>query len=255
MSGQFVCWRCGFMPLIEAIKRLTGKSWTESKRIARKYGGTERTLFKHVRTDKERDIDVEFPIGTLDYIPKRHRKYLESRDFDPDQIVETWSIKAAGKLGGFSERIIIPITYNNRLVSYTSRAIDPNEKVRYRTCTKEFERRHHKHCLYGLDFAVGKSVLVLEGPMDVWRFGIGAVSTFGIKYTEAQVMLLYKNFDRIFTMFDETETEAQQKASQLTAQLSTMGKAAEHITLGVDHDPAELKDEDAKYLMRELLIL
>lgn len=37
-------------------------------------------------------------------------------------------------------------------------------------------------------------------------------------------------------------------------QLNTMGTYSEHVTLGVDHDPAKLSDKDARYVMRELLI-
>lgn len=253
-TGQFVCWRCGFVPLLEAIKLFVGTSWPDAKRIAKKYGG-DKVYQKYERAPKEKDIDVTLPKSTLDTFPKRHRQYLEERNFDPNKLIDMWDLRATGKKGicKYKNRIIAPIYYRNKLMSYQSRAIEDIEP-RYMACEMENERRHHKYCLYGLDMCIGKSVLVVEGITDVWRMGIGTVSTFGIKYTETQVLLLAKHFENIFVLFDETEQAAQDQAKKLSQTLSTMGKHSEHITLGIDHDPAELSDEDSRYVMRELLI-
>ena len=253
-SGQFVCWRCGFMPIIEAIRLFLGVSWPEAKRIAKKYGG-EKVYHKYERAPKEKNIKVMLPTSTLDSFPKRHRQYLEERNFDPDKLIDLWDLKATGKKGvcKYKNRILAPYYYRNTLMSYQTRALK-NIEPRYMACSMDNERRHHKYCLYGIDMCLGKSVLVVEGITDVWRMGIGAVSTSGIKYTETQVLLLAKHFENVFVLYDETEQVAQDQAKKLSQTLSTMGKYSEHITLGIDHDPAELSDKDAKYLMRELLI-
>jgi hypothetical protein len=252
-SGMFVCWRCGYMPLIEAIRRFTGKSWPQAKAIARQYGGGK-TYRRYKKTAKEKDIDCKLPKETLDYMPKRHRRYLENRNFDPDRLMDIWDIQATGKFGPYANRIIAPVYYRNILMSFQGRDVTGESELPYKACTMDNEKRHHKHCLYGMDLAISESVLVVEGITDVWRMGIGAVATFGIKYTEAQVLLLYHHFRRIYVMFDETEKQAQDMAKQLVHQLCTMGRKCEHIQLDINHDPGDLSDKDAQYVMRELLI-
>jgi len=253
-SGQFVCYRCGFVPAVEAIKLLTDKDWVSAKELLKRYGGSAKKK-RHKKTAKEKDINCELPKGTLDYFPKRHREYLEGRGFDPDKLIDTWDLHATGKKSPYyANRIIAPVYYRNTLMSYQGRDVTGKSDMPYKACAEQYERRHHKHCLYGMDLALSESVLVLEGIADVWKMGIGSVATFGIKFTEAQVLLLYHNFKRIFVMFDETEKQAIEQGWKLTQQLATLGREAEHITLGIDHDPGDLSDKDARWIMRELLI-
>lgn len=252
-SGQFVCWRCGFIPLLEAIRKFTGCNWNQARQIARQFGATKQ--YKRYRKEpKEKDIDVEFPKGTLDYFPKTHRKYLENRNFDPDYLIDTWNLRATGNLGKYKNRIIVPIYYKNRLMSYQGRDITGKAEAKYMACEQENERRHHKYCLYGLDVVASESVIVVEGVTDVWRLGPGAVATFGIKYTETQLLLLYYNFKRIFILFDVTDPESSEQGKKLAAHLSVLGKEAEVVKYDQDKDPGDLSDNQANYLMRDLLI-
>lgn len=252
-SGQFVCWRCGFMPIIEAVRKLANVSWPEAIKIAKKFGG-EKTYKRYEKAPKEKDIDVLFPAGTLDYFPKKHRRYLENKNFDPDYLIDSWNLRATGTLGTYKNRIIAPIYYKNKFMSYQARTIFGEVEPRYKACEMENERRHHKYCLYGLDLVAGKSVLVVEGISDVWRMGIGSVATFGIKYTDVQILLLTKHFDNIFILFDPQEEAAQIQAKKLTRELAAMGKEAETIVYDSDCDPGSLSNKDARYIMRELLI-
>lgn len=252
-TGQFVCWRCGFMPITEAIRRHLSVSWPEAKRIAKQYGGGK-DYRRYERAPKEKDIDVMFPEGTLDHFPKRHRQYLESRNFDPDHLIDLWDLRATGTLGTYKNRIVAPVYYKNKLMSYQARTILGEVEPRYKACEIEKERRHHKYCLYGLDMTIGDSVLVVEGISDVWRMGIGSVATFGIKFTQTQVLLLVKHFKNIFVFFDPQEDIAQTQAEKLTRELATMGKEAETIIYDSDCDPGSLSNKDARFIMRDLLI-
>ena len=251
-SGAFSCWRCGRMSRVEAVKLLAGVDWSKAYKILRNYDGAVQK--RYTKTDKEKDIDVEFPRGTLDYFPKKHRKYLKDRNFDPDYLINTWDLKATGKAGPFKYRIIAPIYYKNTLMSYQGRDITDKSDMRYKACPKDFERRHHKYCLYGIELAVSNNVLVVEGITDVWRMGMGSVCTFGTRFTDAQVLLLYHHFDRIFVWFDETEEESQLHADHLVRNLNVLGKDAEQITLDIEKDPADLSNKEAGYIMRDLLI-
>ena len=254
-SGQFVCWRCGYVPFIQAIRGLAKVSdWNKAKQLAKEYGGYEKRLRRYAKEPKEKDIETKLPEGLLDDFPKKHKEYLESRNFDPDYLIDMWDLKATGPLGRYKNRIIAPVYYRGILMSYQGRDITDSDKAKYKACSEENEKRHHKNCLYGLDMSTGRTGVVVEGITDVWRLGPGSVATFGIKYTDVQTLLLYKHFDRIFVLFDETDPEADHKGRELSMQLSLMGKEAEKIALGLDCDPGALSDDDAKYVMRELLV-
>lgn len=251
-TSVFTCWKCGYLPLLEAIRGFLGVDWSTAKRIAYKYG-TEKVQVRYKGTEREKNIDVQLPDECLDYLPKRYTEYLESRNFDPEYIQRTFDIKCTKKIGRYKNRIIAPVYFRNRLMSYVGRDITGSSDLRYKACNSEEERRSIKSCLYALDLTLGRSVVVLEGITDVWRFGPGSVATFGIKYTSAQVLLLCQFFDRIFVLFDP-EDFAQEASMKLVQQINTMGKYGESVKLNSTKDPAELSQKEAGFIMRELLI-
>jgi DNA primase len=191
-----------------------------------------------------------FPIGTRK-ITDRHKKYLINRNFDPEQIEKDWGILGTGSIGEYKFRIVIPIYFNGKIVSFQCRDITDRQVLRYKACEKEKEIIHHKNILYGLDH-IQKSCIVVEGITDVWRFGRGAVCTFGTGYTKNQLYLLSNYVEQVFIFFD-TEDAAQQHADRLAWELSILHVQTEIITVPFIKDPAELKQKDADYLKKDLL--
>lgn len=250
-NGVFVCWKCGFHPQIEVVKTFANVDWRKAKRIVEKFGGLERQRF--TRINKEKDINVTFPVGTLPELGKRHISYLKKRNFDPDKIKATWDIRGTGPIGPYKNRIIAPIYQNNKLVSYVGRDITEKQSERYKACNQENERIPHKNCLYGLDLAISKTVIVVEGISDVWRMGIGSICTFGTKVTKVQILLIKQRFDKVFFLFDPEE-EAQKLAEKAVLDLCLLGSNAENIFIGGNKDPGELSDKEASYIIRDLLI-
>lgn len=253
-DGYAVCWRCGFKNIDYIIRALTGCSYSEATRIRRKYGG-EKIIRRYERAPKENPkINVKFPPGTKK-INTRHKRYLESRNFDPNEIIMQWDIKGTGRLGRDKNRIIVPIYFNDALCSYTGRSIIEIDGIeRYITCDKDNERRHHKYCLYGYDKVPFNTVLIVEGVTDVWRMGIGTVGTFGIKFTKTQVLLIANKFKKAFVLFDETDPQAIEQGEKLTIELAALGCESEQIFTGLDKDPGNFTNDEANYIIRELLI-
>jgi DNA primase len=182
---------------------------------------------------------------------KRHKQYLINRNFDPDKLEKTWDLRGAGYTGDYKFRIIAPIIFKNKIVSFQGRDITGQSTLKYKTCKTSEEAIHHKHILYGIDKVKNRQAVIVEGITDVWRLGEGAVSTFGISYTEKQVLFISKYLDRAFILFDNEPT-AQQKAKKLAIHLTSVGVKAEVVNIE-SNDPAELKQEDADYLMKYLL--
>lgn len=219
----FSCWRCGVKPFKKTLQLLTGIPYNElDKSLATYYvAPTEEEDEVLIRPE-----NCDLPVGA-GLLQNRHKRYLRQRGLDPLETEKIWGLKGTLDEGDFANRIIIPIYYRNKLCSYTSRDITDRQKLKALTCPREKESIHCKHLLHGFDLVKGNSVVVMEGPFDVFKYGAGAIDTLGIKFTAHQVDLL-GCFKNIFIVFDsiindygrEEEKQAQQQAELLADTLS-----------------------------------
>ena len=250
-SGYFVCYRCGGHPVAKVVRALLNVSWYTANKIVKQYGGDSDYKTKVQRENREKGLEVKLPAGTKQ-MANMHTLYLRDRGFDPDQLYKTWGLLGTGSIGRYKYRIIAPVFFRGVLVSFQGRDITNKSSLKYKACPKHKERIHHKHVLYGFDLA-GRDVIVVEGITDAWRLGPGAVATFGIKYTWAQVQLL-STFRRVFVWFDESDPEAVDKSQQLMLDLGSLGVESNAIWTGLGGDPGDKTPEEAKYIMQDLLL-
>lgn len=246
-NEYYSCWKCRGHWLPKVISLLAKTDIQKAKTIIQKYSSSEvHTKEKEYKYASE----VIYPLGTGSLTDKA-KKYLISRNFDPDHLVTEWGLLSTGNIGEYKFSILAPIHYKGKLVSYQCRDITGNS-IPYKGCCIEESVYHIKHLLYGFDKAVlRKQCIVVEGLTDSWRLGPGAIATFGIQFTPQQVSLLANNFDKIFLLYD-TENQAQEQADKLYSQL-TIGydKDVEILTLPED-DPGNLSNEEAKNIMKEI---
>jgi DNA primase len=176
-------------------------------------------------------------------------RYLSKRGFDYKEIQWLWQIKGIGiaerKL---MWRLFIPVLHNNEVVSWTTRSIRDNTKYKYISAGPEQELLPHKNILYGSDYA-RHTVIIVEGPLDVWRIGPGAVATFGTAFTKQQVLALLK-YPRRVVCYDN-EKEAQDQALKLCDALGVFGGETLNVTLE-SKDPDEAKPKEIKRLRKFL---
>jgi hypothetical protein len=147
-----------------------------------------------------------------------HVAYLRGRGFDPDAMAALWGAGGISLHTLLPWRVFIPIYYQGKPVSWTTRTIGPAEKKKYISAALHEEALPHKQLLYGVDYCRSGVVVVHEGPLDVWRTGPGAVCTFGTHYTPQQVAMLTQ-FHRRVVCFDPTP-EAQARADVLCDMLA-----------------------------------
>ena len=120
----------------------------------------------------------------------------------------------------------------------------------------EDEVVHFKDTLYGYDRCKSNTVIVSEGPFDVWRWGYGAVCTWGIKFTERQVDLL-STFKNIFIIFDSSDTKTGKEEKQAAEQAE---KLADKLAIfqnvwivdSIGSDPADLSQKKADFIRRKI---
>jgi len=241
-GGYFNCWRCGWKPFLKTLARLLNTSINEARFIARQYalkGKALRQVYYEQAPEKREGREwAKLPPNVCSLLPS-HVKYLESRGLDVEELKELWKIRSVGPVGPFKHRVLIPLFWDNRLVSYQARDVTGKQSIRYKACPKEWEAIHHKHLVYGLWEALRhgmRKVIITEGPIDVWKLGIGGVCTFGISFTQQQAMLLARNLDKAFIAFDN-EKQAWRSAKKLAAELGFYGVECEVIRI-----PEEFND-------------
>lgn len=241
LSGNyFHCWRCGPLRILDTLAEFTG----QPARALRKY--TE---------DIERDRSVTavkrgklvLPAG-LGPLKPAHSRYLKRRGYYPKQLEHHWGIQGIAHSIRLSWRIFIPIMFEGEIVSWTTRSIS-NSTLRYVSASPSEELLDHKKLLYGEDYC-RHAIIVHEGPFDVWRTGPGAVCTFGLGYSRAQIVRMSKYLVRV-VCFDN-ESAAQKRARELCDMLSVFDGDTYNVVLGAK-DAGEAPQKEIDRLRSEFL--
>ena len=256
--GYWKCWRCGFHHQYKALSAVLNVSQAEAKALYQKYrigrpGASQAatTTDKSVKVGQKRFI---YPDGTGP-LQRQHTKYLLKRKFDPEIITDLWGVQGTGPLADLDDidyrhRIIIPISWGGRVVSFQGRDITDKSGVKYLACPQKREKEMHQNILYGLEDRWGDVGLLVEGVTDVWRLGVKTCACFGIEYSHSQLRLLSQRFKRLVVLFDE-EIQAQKQADKLVADLCFRGVDAVKEIIA-DGDPGELDQRDADYLVKRI---
>lgn len=250
VSGEFVnCFRCGGHSIEWALQKLLNLSREQVNVLMKQYEGRGSVAVRDKLNERKEAQAAEIKLPGYPF-EKQHKRYLEKREFDSEYIMKKYQLLGTGVGGEWKYRIIIPIYFRGKLVSFQGRDITDKQRLRYKSLEVEKSVMHYKHTLYGLDECTGDTIVVMEGPFDVWRWGDGAVATYGTAVTEWQVRLLSWYY-KVFFLFD-AEEEAQRLALKAARKLACMGVKVEVIDLEMGCDPAELTRSEVWELKKEL---
>ena len=251
------CWRCGGHSTASALARILNQPVEKMKQLIQEYAGPTGTIRKKAKEPRVSILPIKFPQPYFEHLNEAGKKYLERRGFDPEKLERKWKLKQTGPVSfldkiPYGNRIIIPIYWNGRLVSFQTRDITGKAEQRYLACPMRREVIHHKNIVYGKEEKWSKypALIVVEGVVDVWKLGTCAVATFGTSFTMEQVLSLAKIHDKFFIVYDN-EPQAHQQARKLAVKLKTLGKKVFIET--VDTDPGDMKIKDARHFTKILL--
>jgi hypothetical protein len=254
-GGVFHCYRCGNKYPSQAISKLLNVSEFEAKKLLIEYIGTS-VVHKETPEAKVNLKSFKYPTNTEE-LKRKHRLYLEGRNFDPDKLIKEWGLLGTGIYANldnadYRNRIIAPINWDNKIVSFQGRDITDHSSEKYKACSKAREIIHHQHILYGKQSAWKNRVGIgVEGITDVWRFGAHSFGVYGIEWTNYQVKEICRHFDRIPICFDGNEIQARQKADELIAELRFRGK--DSFRVDIKGDPGMMDQSEANYLVKQLI--
>ena len=251
------CWRCGSHPVLPTLSRILSVPVPEVKQILNKYQYRGAATRKPLAPEAKVSIHpFKFPQPHFS-LDGRGKRYLSKRGFDPDYLEREWGLLQTGPVSfldkiAYGNRILIPINWGGKVVSFQSRDITERSDRKYLACPMRRETIHHKNILYGKPECWGefKSIIIVEGVTDVWRFGPRAVATFGIEFKTEQVRQLKSLGERFFIVFDN-EPQAQGQARLLAAKLRAFRKEVYIET--VESDPGGMKQDDASHFVREMI--
>ena len=204
---------------------------------------------------------VDLILPGYDNLTESEKTYLENRGFNISILQKKFGIKGGGLAGEWSYRIIIPIFYEGRLVSWTGRSILSKELIkelnvpRYKNLSVEASAVNPKDILFNIDNCRGNSVIMVEGPFDVLKMGDDCCCSLGTSVTNAQKLLISKKFNKVFLAFDSEES-AQEKARKLGRELFQIGVDVEVVDVCADYvknDPGELVESEVIQIKKELL--
>lgn len=232
-TGRAHCWVCGTMYAAEVLALITKTTIGQAKDQLQK-------IHVYRAPPSQAPIGAYSPPQPLVSLLPTHRHYLYGRGLDPDYISSAWRVQATDHRSKLPWRLFIPVLdLYGREVSWTTRTISPGNPKRYWAAQPNQESVPLKSLLYGANWA-RHTIVIVEGPVDAWSIGYGAVCTCGVGYSDEQMALMSMYPNRI-VCFD-AEDDAQQRAEVLCNQLSLLPGDVENITLETGKDPNEAED-------------
>lgn len=251
----YKCWLCGnkghALHLIEIIEQC---SEGVARHIAKKFPHDDDDsiwLEQEESTTKKNFAGVTLPQEIVNEWPQIHFDYLKSRKFDPEFIIPKYDLKPVHTVGRYRFRVIIPIYYDKKLVSFTSMdVLRDGNRPPYMDCPIDESIIPVKECLYNIDnVPIGGKAVIYEGVTGVWRFGDGAVASFTSNLTQEQiVMLVRKRLKEVFIIYDP---DAKKKGQNMATQLSGVIPSVQQICFEKG-DPKDLSRSEIIQLKKDL---
>lgn len=251
------CWRCGPHNFTRLLVDLFDWSWTHAKQVAQSLEA-DSTPPLNVDTSsvspRGGKSTVLLPQESTIHFPRIHIEYLRSRGFPPRKTIRKYKLRAVYNLGRYKFRVVIPIFMERRMVSFTARDITGQQDPPYKMASEEESAVGRSKLVYNLDtIPEGGDAMLMEGPMDVMKFGDGAICTFGIEHNPGQIVQLKrKKIRNLFIVFDN-DGPGRRAARELGPIVAPIvRRRVEIVTLHRVHDPGEMPLEDAMSLKLDL---
>jgi len=257
------CWRCGKHPLQKLIAEIAGYNRDEAnieakllQKSLRDSGGrrTGVTPIKREEASSAMAKAVRLPPESSNHFPKMHIEYLEGRGFiRPRRIINKYKLQSVYTVGRYKFRIIIPIFLNRQIVSFTSKDVTDEQTPPYLNASLEESMISAKKVVYNYDTVIqGADAILVEGPIDVWKLGDGAISILGVEHHEHQILyLMKKEIDTLFMLFDN-DPPGRKAARSLGRIMAPVVRNVELVFLKDVKDPGALTLSEAELLKRKL---
>lgn len=256
-KNLFKCWVCGEKgSIVKLIREIKGISFRQSEIIISGYlQESSLALFKDstpasansVRCNRQ---SIIYPSPIQESIPDPHRRYLLSRNFDPDLLTKKYGLKFTYNTGVYRFRIIAPIFVGGKAVSWIAAdVVRKGSSPPYLKCPLEMSILSANDCLYNID-SVDSVAILVEGITDVWRIGDGCVASMTKSINSSQIQqLLNRGVQKVVVMFDSDALDMAKVAA---------GKLQGFFSVDIielsEGDPADLSFSEVMDLRAEIFL-
>jgi hypothetical protein len=208
------CWKCGSHSIISLLNEIAGLSRKEAKELVKHITGEYIEEAPKTQPTVSGEVRYLLPPESTIKMTRAHRKFLIRRRFNPALITKKFDLRFVGNVGRYKFRIIIPITTRRNIVTFTSRSIYKNAIPPYLHADRKFSIISVKDTLYNIDsINQHHDGLLVEGAIDVWRWGTGAFASFGQYLTKAQYMAVKRaKIRNLFIMYDSDKLVGKKSA-------------------------------------------
>lgn len=188
------------------------------------------------------------PIGNpKTKIPLLVTRFCSTRDFGIKECLKYSTRYCPLDFSGWSQRLLLPIwDYRGALVSAVGRSLT-SQKPRYLNLPGVSIKK--KGVLYGEDRWVPGRMILVEGPLDTWRIGDGAVASFGASLTIAQMQKIWSmGVSELIVAWD---ADAYQSAIKFGRELSPLLPSVKVVRLPPGEDPDSFGKENLYRLIEQ----
>ena len=255
------------------IKALTGCSWERAAEIAGEPSVIPTNFLEQVRHSLDNreaivthdpKMPEEFkPISRAKHACAPYNRYLIGRGLPAiERMQGRYDLRYAIR-GPFQGRIIFPIRFRGKLVTWTGRAISPLASLRYLTLdTHEAAGPITDYLLWYDQLMIVKAhtIVLCEGPFDAIKlnelgleYGLAATCFFTSSPSPRQISLLHEllaRFKRKILLLDQSMLSM---SLRVALELSALGVERGQLPTGFK-DPGELSEAEVKALAHRVKI-
>jgi len=257
-GGAFHCWRCNESgSLYSLLRELVGITLAEYNAIIKTPIAFDITATDQIKNilspsideaKKENEIDIALPeyCEIIDSNTNSHllNTYLSRRGYTIEDCVNYSCLLCT--YGKYIHRLIIPVIYNNELVSFQGADLTGKSRLKYKSAGNKIN-----NFLYNYDRIIDKAI-VTEGILDAWRIGNEAVCTFGTSISDKQRKLIIdlQLKELIFAWDGDAYWKARKQASYFSPYIKTV----KTLCLPKGEDPDSLGNKKMYELIDTILL-
>jgi DNA primase len=254
------CWKCGKKSLVNVLMEILEIKYQDAKKtIGQLESPSESTTLQSVGKPKRmpgfekcEKPGLPIPEEATDAFPRIHLDYLRGRGFNPFKLISKYQLKAVYTIGPYKFRVIIPIIYQNRPVTFVARDVTGESKLKYINASEK-NFLNPKDYIYNIDtIPIGGDAVCVEGPMDVWKLGDGAISFLGINHSEKQLFYLLEKKIRNLHIFFDNDTAGKNAATKLAKVAAPFVRSINVVQITHLKDPGELTLEQGEIFMNTI---
>jgi DNA primase len=233
------CFRCGRGgPLTSLISFYAKIPYEAAEDMLEQPLGLRREVKKPEEPLKECEIPPQ------SFFTIRANRYLEERGIDSRTQIE-FGLYYCNQ-GRYQGRIIIPVFFNGKIITFQARTVMPDEEIRYLSPFNAPKSR----IWFNLDSYINQDVYIVEGMFDcmkLWQEGIFAIAPLGKEISNDQMnILLDKRIKRVYLLQDQDALPELQKRWE---KLSKCFEVRIKPIIFKGEDPASMTSEQLEVVM------